>query len=216
MTVTTGQTGAGTTFSEVLKAASWGAHEQATQTPFMQQLLAGELDRARYADFVAQHYFAYLVLEEAAEAMAADPVASRFLDPALTRVPALRQDLEFLLGPSWADQVAPNEGTTTYCDRMRQVCFDWPGGFVAHHYTRYLGDLSGGQFIRRVVERTYDLTDQEGVRFYVFDDLDAKAFKDRYRDELDRAPWDTDEQHRIVDEILAAYQLNTAVLDGLG
>jgi heme oxygenase len=28
-----------------------------------------------------------------------------------------------------------------------------PGGFVAHHYTRYLGDLPGGQVIRTVLQR---------------------------------------------------------------
>ncbi|GAA1828589.1 biliverdin-producing heme oxygenase [Actinomadura chokoriensis] len=34
---------------------------------------------------------------------------------------------------------------------MREVCFDWP----AHHYTRYLGDLSGGQVIGARIVRGY-------------------------------------------------------------
>ena len=97
------------------------------------------------------------------------------------------------------------------------ACFDWPGGYVAHHYVRYMGDMSGGQVIRRIVERTYDLTDHAGTGFYVFDEVgDLKAFKARYRDLLDSVPWSSEERDRVVEEILVAYRLNTGVLDGLG
>ncbi len=216
MTVTADETGAPTTFSEELRAASWGAHERAAESPFMVSLMSGDLDRSRYADMVAQHYFAYLVLEEAAEAMASDPAASMFHFPELTRVPALESDLEFLLGEGWRDQISPSPATTEYCDHMREVCFNWPGGFVAHHYVRYLGDLSGGQFIKRKVKEIYDLPGTSGIDFYEFSEIPKPtAFKDEYRSRLDRAPWDAEEQRRIIDEILLGYELNTKVLDQL-
>lgn len=205
------------TTSEAIRAASWNAHQAAEGAPFMGELMAGKLDRSRYAELVAQHHFAYVVLEEAAEAMADDPVAKPFVFPELTRVPSLEADLAFLLGDDWRDQITANPGTQAYCARMREVCFDWPAGFVAHHYVRYLGDLSGGQFIGKVVERTYDLPDHAGARFYVFDQIDdPKAFKERYRQLLDAAPWDADEQARMTDEVLRAYELNTQVLVDLG
>ena len=62
----------------------------------------------------------------------------------------------------------------------------WPGGFVAHHYTRYLGDLSGGIFIGRVMQRRFGF-DTNGIGFYLFADIaDPRAFKDVYREQLDR------------------------------
>lgn len=204
------------TFSEAIKAASWDAHQHAEHSAFMQDLLGGALDLSDYADLVAQHWFAYQVLEAASDAMADDPVGSAFVHDELRRIPALEADLHSLLGFDWRERVTATPETTAYCDRMREVCFDWAGGYVAHHYVRYLGDLSGGQVVRRIVERTYGIDDHAGTGFYVFDRVeDPKAFKDAYRRQLDEAPWTSEERDRIVGEILEAYRHNTALLDGL-
>lgn len=206
-------------FSEALKAMTWDDHEHAEYTEYMQAMLGGKLNIAGYTDMVAQHYFAYVVLEEASEKMRHDPVGGRFVFDGLLRVPALEADLEHLLGADWRDKIEPNEATKEYCDRLREVCFDWPGGFVAHSYTRYLGDLSGGQVIRAAVERAHpvELADSEGVAFYLFPEIgDYKAFKIEYRDRLDAAQWSPEEQQRVIDEALLAYRLNTKVLAELG
>lgn len=200
-------------FSERIRAASWDAHQAAADSAFMQALLGGALELRRYADLVAQHYFAYEILEAAGRAHAGDPVAGRFLFPELQRVPALEADLADLLGPAWRTQIAPTPATEAYGERMRAMCFTWPGGFVAHHYVRYLGDLSGGQIIRRPVEENYALNDHAGTRFYVFDQIaDLTAFKAGYRALLDDASWDEAEQERITAEILVGYECNTRVL----
>jgi heme oxygenase len=215
MTVITDEKGFQTSFSAMLKEASWGAHERAAQAPFMAQLIGGDLALERYADLVVQMYFAYRALEGAADALDDDPVAGPFVTDRLTRLPALEADLAHLLGPDWASTIEPLPATSAYVDRLHEVCFTWPGGFVGHHYVRYLGDLSGGQYIGKVVARTYGL-DGDGVQFFRFEAIDDLAgFKDDYRDLLDAAPWDLDEKRRIIDEILLAYQLNTDVLDAL-
>jgi heme oxygenase len=202
--------------SEAIREASWTAHGAAERSIFMTELLAGRIARRRYADLVGQLHFIYVVLEQAANAMRDHPGVAPFVRSELTRVPALEADLQYLLGPSWADDVAPTDDTQVYCDRLREVCFNWPAGFVAHHYVRYMGDLSGGQFIGQVVERTYDLHDHNGARFYLFDEIpDLNAFKDEYRGHLDRAGWDTVEKRRVIDEVLLAYRLNTRLLDAL-
>ncbi|WP_395110079.1 biliverdin-producing heme oxygenase, partial [Actinomadura sp. SCN-SB] len=103
-----------------------------------------------------------------------------------------------------------------YCARLREVCFDWPGGFVAHHYTRYLGDLSGGQYIGVQVRKNLGLAaGDDGVRFYRFPG-EPKSYKDRYRALLDDAPWDRAERARIIAEVKRAYRLNAAVTADLG
>ncbi len=200
-------------FSAALRSATTDDHEAAAVSSYMSELFDGKLSRDEYAEMVAQHYFAYVVLEEAAEAMRDDEVAGPFVIDALTRVPALRADLEYLYGADWEAQVAPSASTKEYCERMREVCFSRPEAFIAHHYTRYMGDLSGGQMIARCVRGTYDLAPGEGAAFYEFDDIDdIPAFKAHYRDLLDRAPFDDDTARRMTEEVALAYQLNTSVL----
>ena len=56
---------------------------------------------------------------------------------------------------------------------------------IGHHYTRYLGDLSGGQILKGIVKEL-EPTRGEGLNFYEFDDIpDAKEFKTCYRKTLD-------------------------------
>ncbi|GAA2796810.1 biliverdin-producing heme oxygenase [Saccharopolyspora taberi] len=207
----------GARFSAALRTTTWADHEQAESAGYMRAMLAGELPVTAYTDLVAQHYFAYRVLEEAAAAMREDPVAGRFVFDELTRLPALERDLEHLAGADWRERIRPNRATERYCERMREVCFDWPGGFVAHSYTRYLGDLSGGQAIRVAVERTYGFTGGDGVRFYLFPGIPKhREFKDGYRRRLDETGWSAVEQAQVIDEVRVAYRLNTEVLVELG
>lgn len=202
-------------FAQRLRQRTWADHQRTERAGFVQALLAGRLSRGGYEALVAQHWFIYRALEEAAEVMRGEPTAAPFVFDELDRVPALELDLAHLLGPTWRERVVASPATRRYVDRIRATCSTWPGGFVAHHYTRYLGDLSGGQAIRRVVARRYGLVDL-GVRFYDFDRIpDVDAFKREYRRRLDQAPWDEAEQERVIDEIVLAYALNTEVFEDL-
>jgi len=181
----------------------------------MSSLLRGERSRDDYISLVAQHYFIYRALEAATDRMRTDPVASRFISDRLTRLPALESDLAFLIGDDWRERIAPLPSTARYVARIEEVGSTWPGGFVAHHYTRYLGDLSGGLHIGRVIKRQFGF-ETNGIGFYVFGDIaDPAAFKDVYRQELDAAPWDEAEKERVIGEVLLAYRFNTEVFEDL-
>lgn len=225
--ITTGPASAptsiGASFSAVLKDATQELHDAAERSPFIGRLLGGELPVEAYTLFLAQLHPVYDVLEQAAAHLADDPVAGPFAEPALTRLPSLEADLELLGGSAWRDRFPSTAATDELVAHLRHTCFDWPGGFVAHHYVRYLGDLSGGQIIRRILERVYafagrypDGPEHAGVRFFVFEHLDnGVQFKKRYRELLDAAPWDEAERGRVVDEANTAFRLNTAVFDSL-
>lgn len=203
-------------FSERLKAATWGDHSAAEHHGFTKALLEGELSLDGYTAMVAQHYFAYIALERVGLALVDDPVAGRFHYPELERVPALEADLEHLLGTDWADRVSPSLATRTYAARIEQMV-DHPEGFIAHHYTRYMGDVSGGQFIRRIAAKTYGFTDGAGVAFYDFGTLGSlPKFRSGYRERLDALPLDEETAAFLVRETRLAYQLNTEVLADLG
>ncbi|WP_426187119.1 heme oxygenase (biliverdin-producing) [Microbacterium sp. TWP3-1-2b2] len=196
-------------FSTALRERSAGSHSRSEHAGFMSDLLKGDGSREDYISLVAQHYFIYAALESVGERMRKDPVAAVFISDKLTRLPALEADLEFLLGPQWQGSITPLPTTQRYVDRINEVGATWVGGFVAHHYTRYLGDLSGGIFIGRVMQRRFGF-ETNGVGFYLFDDIaDPNAFKDVYREQLDAAPWDDAERERVIDEVLLAYRFNT-------
>ncbi|UNS96742.1 biliverdin-producing heme oxygenase [Streptomyces tubbatahanensis] len=204
-----------TDFSTLIRTASQELHTEANTSTFMSDMLGGGLGVAAYTRYTEQLWFIYSALENAAPALADDPVAGPFLRDELRRLPALERDLSHLHGgdTAWRRTLSPLPATAAYADRIAEVAREWPGGYVAHHYTRYLGDLSGGQVVRATAEKTWGFAHKgDGVRFYVFDALDnPAAFKRAYRALLDALPCDELEQHRIVDECKHAFTLNVAV-----
>jgi heme oxygenase (biliverdin-producing, ferredoxin) len=197
-------------FSQALRERTRGGHSESEGATFMDDLMKGKGTRDDYIALVAQHYFIYEALEAAAKTMSEDAVAAPFISPQLTRIPALESDLAFLLGDDWRDAIAPLPTTVRYVARINEVAAEgWSGGFVAHHYTRYLGDLSGGQIIRTLMQRQFGF-ETNGVGFYLFDQIaKPKEFKETYRDQLDAVEWTTEERERVIDEVMLAYGFNT-------
>ncbi|MET8546301.1 biliverdin-producing heme oxygenase [Kitasatospora sp. NPDC004799] len=206
-------------FSTVLRTASSEEHEAAEQSSFMSRLLGGRLGIEAYADLTGQLWYVYRALESRAEELAEHPLAGPFIDRALLRTAAVERDLAHLRGPGWRDGLAPLPATAAYVARVEELAAEWPAGYLAHHYTRYLGDLSGGQIIRGVAERTWGFERKgDGVRFYVFEEVDnPAAFKRAYRAKLDAAgeAMDEVERRRVVEECKRAFVLNGAVFRDL-
>ncbi|GAA3206337.1 biliverdin-producing heme oxygenase [Nonomuraea helvata] len=204
-----------TSFSEILRNATWADHESAESESYLAELMDGRLSEHEYGEMVAQHYFAYVALDGVSRQLAGHPVAGRFVFPELYRERALERDLERIYGPGWQHRIAPSKATRTLVARIQQVA-DWPGGYIAHHYTRYLGDLSGGQFIRLELQKIYGYGKGGGVDFYIFDELGSlPKFKSEYRTRLDGLEFDERERQRVIREVRLAYQLNTEVLTEL-
>ncbi|WP_329194809.1 MULTISPECIES: biliverdin-producing heme oxygenase [unclassified Streptomyces] len=205
-------------FSTAIRVASHEQHTEAETSTFMSDLLGGRLGVAAYARYTEQLWFVYRALEDAAEALEGDPVAGPFIRPELMRVAQIERDLAHLRGPGWRETVTALPATRAYADRVARCAATWPGGYVAHHYTRYLGDLSGGQIIRDRAERTWGFERRgDGVRFYVFADIaNPAAFKRGYRELLDAIAADDLEKQRIIDECKLAFELNGAVFRELG
>ncbi|GHB38211.1 heme oxygenase [Streptomyces cirratus] len=205
-------------FSTAIRVASHEQHTEAETSTFMSDLLGGRLGVAAYARYTEQLWFVYRALEDAAEALRGDPVAGPFIRPELMRVAQIERDLAHLRGPGWRESLAALPATRAYADRVARCAATWPGGYVAHHYTRYLGDLSGGQIIRDKAERTWGFERRgDGVRFYVFADIaNPAAFKRGYRELLDAIAADDLEKQRIIDECKLAFDLNGAVFRELG
>jgi heme oxygenase len=85
---------------------------------------------------------------------------------------------------------------------------------LAHHYTRYLGDLSGGQAIGRTLDRVFNLGGI-GLAFYAFP-MQPKSYKQDYRARLDTLALQTGQVEILLSEVKFAFRLNQALLDELG
>lgn len=203
-------------FSRLVRERSAARHRSSEGASFMGGLLRGDATRADYVALVSQHWAIYDALEGAEPAMRREPLVAPFLSPALSRLPALETDLAFLTGDDWHDRLDLMPATVDYAARIREVAAEWPAGYIAHHYTRYLGDLSGGLHIGRIIARQFGF-ETNGIGFYLFDQIaNPTAFKDAYRAQLDAAPWAEGEQERVVEEVLVAYDFNTRIFEQLG
>ncbi|MGA5702008.1 biliverdin-producing heme oxygenase [Peterkaempfera bronchialis] len=205
-------------FSTVIRTASHDQHTEAENSAFMSNLLGGRFGVDAYTRYTEQLWFIYRALEDAARTLVDDPVAGPFIRPELMRVAELERDLQHLLGDGWRDRAEALPATARYAARIAEVAAEWPAGYVAHHYTRYLGDLSGGQVIRGIAEKTWGFERKgDGVRFYVFEAIEnPAAFKREYRVLLDGLAVDELEQQRVVEECRNAFALNSAVFADLG
>jgi heme oxygenase len=199
-----------------LRTATRAEHEQAERMPFVGELMSGRLPLAAYVDLLSQHHAIYRALEDAEPFVRADTAGSTVLFDGLARSASIERDLAALSGSSWREELRVLPATQRYVDRLRTTTTTWLGGYVAHAYTRYLGDLSGGQAIRSVLRRTMAVPD-DALAFYTFASIPKpKLFKDLYRERLDALPFDAQERTRVIDESRVAFRLNADVFADLG
>ncbi|MEO9327532.1 biliverdin-producing heme oxygenase [Gordonia aurantiaca] len=198
--------------SDRLREATAEAHRRAEHAPFIDDLMSGRLDRGEYERLAAQLYFVYEALEEVGDALADDPIAGAVFDDRLRRLPHLGADLaSFGIDPA---TVTPLPAVARYVEAIKATRDD-PARYVAHHYTRYLGDLSGGQVVAHRMREHYGV-DDSGLSFYRFTGIDKlKRYKDAYRARLDALPLDDAAVDRLVDEAIEAFAHNQAVFGDL-
>ncbi|QIG45768.1 biliverdin-producing heme oxygenase [Nocardioides anomalus] len=189
-----------------MREGSQAEHRAAEDSTFMAELLGGRVDEAGYTAYLQRLRVVYAALEAAGRAHRGDPLVAAVHDEDLERLDALDADLEHWAPGASHDVDSP--AASAYAERIRAAAEEWGGLYVAHHYTRYLGDLSGGQAIGRILERDFDLGGA-GTAFYAFPAVPKpKPYKDAYRARLDALGATQDDKARIVAEVQAAFRLN--------
>jgi heme oxygenase len=199
-----------------LREGTKKAHTMAENVGFVRCFLRGVVEKNSYRKLVANFYFVYAAMEEELERHKDHPVVSKVYFPELHRKQTLEQDLAYYYGAGWRDQVAPSAAGQKYIDRIREIANTQPELLVGHSYTRYLGDLSGGQVLKGIAQRAMNLVDGEGTAFYEFDTIaDEKAFKTTYRQSLDEIDISEADADRIVEEANDAFGLNMTMFQEL-
>ncbi|SJN09517.1 Heme oxygenase [Leucobacter sp. 7(1)] len=207
--------------STLLRQVSLGGHRRSDsehdvpEPRYATAYLRGGLNRAGIAAQAAHHFLMYEALEAATSAQIEQQGTDfAFAMPELRRLPALRADLAHWIGPDWEREVRgryATPGIEAYAARLREVAPISLPHFIAHHYTRYLADLSGGLMIVKMFRDSYGITGEDGVRFYAFPGIpDPRAFKNTYRELLDAQPVTDADRALIAAEVQLAYDLNNA------
>jgi heme oxygenase (biliverdin-producing, ferredoxin) len=158
-----------------LRLATHSRHRAVEGLDFVRALLGGALDRQSYCLMLRSLLDIYTALESALDRQPHHPALAAAKEPALRRGDALRNDLDRLHGANWREALPAQASALRYADHLRCLATAHPPLLLAHAYVRYLGDLSGGQAIRRVIVRSLNLHDGEGTAFYDFGDSAAVA-----------------------------------------
>ena len=203
-------------FALQLKTETKKSHTAAENTKFVGSFLRGVISKESYRQLVTNFYFIYRAMEEEFEKYKDSPILGPVHSDVLNRTNALERDLRYYYGPVWRNHVVPTEQCQRYVNRIREVSEDEPELLIGHHYTRYMGDLSGGQILKNIAEKSLNLKDNEGLWFYEFEGIDdKKAFKEQYRATLNTIPINQSMANAIITEANWAFRLNMFMFDEL-
>ncbi|NJO37504.1 MAG: biliverdin-producing heme oxygenase [Rhizobiales bacterium] len=199
-----------------LRLETQALHAEAERSGYVQEILKRRASRGGYALFLRNLLPAYQAMEQALARHARDPVLEHFVWPPLFRSESMGADLEALAGARWI-QILPllPEGQA-YADRIEKIGTAKPARLIGHAYVRYIGDLSGGQIVQRILSAAPGLAPAM-LGFYDFPGIaDAGAYKEGFRRSLDQVGEGGGDVDDIVDEAKLAFRLNiglsTAVL----
>jgi len=152
-----------------LKELTWEHHKNAERQEFVKYLMSGTIDPKIYATYLWNQFPCYEILEVMAQAQG-------LLDdfPTVVRSKSILNDFREL----WPKDEKPPQhtmATKKYLTHMKTIMND-PDKIMAHIYVRHMGDLSGGQMIKKKVPGS--------GTFYQFDS-DVKEIKEAIRAKTD-------------------------------
>jgi heme oxygenase len=145
-------------------------HDRAENHPFVKVLLSGNIDKRLYAEFLYNQYFIYSALEKTADRIIDDLEGIR-------RTSKILEDLKEL--DQFDLKVMPS--TVAYMDYLTHADLT-DEELLAHIYVRHMGDMFGGQMIKKVIPgsgKIYDFEDRseliKDLRLRLNDDMAEEA-----------------------------------------
>ena len=208
------------TLAQRLKAETKTLHTAAERSRFMAALLRGQIGRAPYCAMLRNLHAIYAALEPALAGQAQHPIIAPVFLPVLARAEALADDLRTLHGADWAAAFELLPSSLRYVAHLHAIAAAQPERLLAHAYVRYLGDLSGGQMLRRIVAASLGLPLSHaagcGTAFYDFGDAaSTQALTLAFRAGLSGVVVDEDGAAAIVAEARLAFEWHHRLFDEL-
>uniref|UniRef100_A0A3B1JR24 Heme oxygenase n=1 Tax=Astyanax mexicanus TaxID=7994 RepID=A0A3B1JR24_ASTMX len=203
--------------SEQIKAATKESHVRAENTQLMLAYQRGQVSLQQYKLLLCSLYKVYEALEEELDRNCShEAVAPIYFPQELARLESLKKDLEHFYGQNWKEQLVVPAATLRYAQRLREIGRKHPEYLVAHAYTRYLGDLSGGQVLGRITQKSLGLKTGEGLAFFSFPGVSSpNLFKQLYRGRMNSIELTKEQREEVLQEATRAFELNIEVFDDL-
>lgn len=190
-----------------LRDSTRDLHAAAERSGAMGQLLQGRLSAAGYRRLLSDLLALYTALEAALDANAAQPWLGGIPLAALRRGPALQRDLGDGAPPT------PTPPARDYAERLYWLGAEGDPRLLAHVYTRYLGDLHGGQILQALVRRQFPA---QPTHFMDFGDTaTVRAHRQALRTALQAAPLAAAEADRVVDEARWSFEQHQRLFEAL-
>ena len=199
------------TLAGQLREGTKKSHTMAENTGFVACFLKGVVEKTSYRKLISDLYFVYQAMEEEIERLvqADHPVIKPIGFKELFRKQTLENDLNFYYGDNWKNEITISNSAQSYVNRIRLVAKETPELLVGHHYTRYIGDLSGGQILKKIAKKALNLEGNNGLNFYDFKMIDdEKKFKESYSKVLNSLPIDQNIADQIIEEANQAFTYN--------
>ncbi len=194
-----------------LREGTKKSHTMAENTGFVACFLKGVVEKTSYRRLISDLYFVYKAMEEEIERLVKEdhPVIKHIGFQELFRRKTLEKDLLFYYGNNWINEITISDSAQLYVNRIKEVANQSPELLVGHHYTRYIGDLSGGQILKKIAKKALNLNGDDGLNFYEFQLIkDEKLFKKSYSETLNQLPIDQNIADKIIDEANQAFTYN--------
>ena len=155
----------------LLREGTQQSHTLSENTAFMKCFLKGIVEKEPLRQLFSTLYFVYSTLEEEIRAHAKNPMVASIYFPCLERTAQLEKDLAFYYGNNWRNQIKASPEGSQYVARICEVADHRPELLIAHAYVRYMGDLSGGQALKKIIRLALDLPECQGTAFYDFEEI---------------------------------------------
>jgi heme oxygenase len=176
----------------------------------MADLLRGNLSRRQYTVWLLNLQAIYTALEGGLAHTPTD--AANDFTP-LYRAHAIAKDIAFL-APT--EDVTLCEATRRYVARLQDLSASGSRLLLAHAYVRYLGDLHGGQLLRRCVARVLQSDGTQGLDFYDFGSPERVAeLIQGFRDGLNALTLDATESEALAQEARLGFSLHIELFQQL-
>lgn len=193
---------------EALRERTKQPHALAERTGIVADILHRRANVTGYALLLRNLLPVYRTMEHALAGKRSSAVVGLIVHPELDRAAAIEADLRIIASLYGIVDLPLLPEATRYVDAIRRASEATGSRLIAHAYARYLGDLSGGQILKKLLERSLDLP-PEALSFYDFPEIaDIAAFKAGYRSAIDRAGDELGDFDLIVEEGARAFELN--------
>jgi heme oxygenase len=199
-----------------LREATKKPHTSSENAGFIKCFLKGAIDKKSVEKLTTSLYFVYSALEEEMQRHQDHPVVSAVYFPEIQRRANLEEDLSFFYGEDWRDRISPSPACQQFIARLREISASAPELLIAHAYTRYMGDMSGGQNFKKVARTALNLPGDKGTAFYEFRKLpNLDEFKGKYRQQLNELDINEEMADRIAAEAEKSFTLSRALFKEL-